>query len=1150
VKQSKGRISMRGQARRLALCAALALATASGSMLTGTAAVSAATPSSVVDSGSGWTVTEVAGGYDVTLKLSTPLPVRNDVPELLADGNNLGPATESADGLSLSVTTSDTTVATAKAVTAQWSSGDPIDLGAPAATPNTVTPKTTPKPKAVVPGTGPTLSSDPTTTGPFAYKVADYNFGAQAMPLANIGGIRGEVQGRIYLPTGGGPHPLVIFLHGRHSSCYKIVSTTPTASGWPCPPGYGIIDSYAGYDGAGDALASNGYTVVSIGADAINSNDNQLAPDDGAVARGQEILDTLTWLQQANAGHTVSFHDAALNQTLNLDQALANGDDTTGTAPLPAGAINAADLVNSMDFSDIGIMGHSRGGEGAATATSLNAGLAHPWAIKSAFLLAPIDFTRATVPGVVTTTLLPYCDGDVSDQQGQHFYADSRNNTFGDNVLRSDIWVMGTDHDFYNQEWTPPVPSAADDWHASTDSVCGMDSPTTTRLAATQQFQVGSAYLAGFFELTLGNQTQFLPMFDGTQSEPPSVSTFADVRTVANQPSSMREDVTTFAKTSPLIGTSGTAVATVCANRDGRTVPVAAAFCTSGVASSSQQPYWTPASFAPNVPLNQMTHLTWSVTTPSSGPPTATGTLSVTIPPGQQNVSGYQEMTVNMSPDESVTGSTDMTVAVTDGKGHTWSSLLSALNPWTVTRMPGSTSTNLGPNGKLVLQQAHVPTAALAAVGLDLSDITNVSFTTVDPTTAGGEYFQDLAFDSKGLGTPSAQTLPTVNVASTNVDEGSGPHTDQVAVYLSQPASTAVTTYLTAVGSATGAVGLAMQPITFQPGETCHTVQVPVKGNSTPGATPSSSFKIAVSNPNDAVLGTNDFGAISVREDDGVTGTGTPLPPDGVQGDACAELNALSHPGTLSVSGSGNVGGSVTLAGSGYRSGESVNFTLDSVAVGSAIANGSGHVTLTAAVPATPAGSPGIYSAVGVGSRFTSTGSAPPVTPTNPTSGYWEVASDGGIFSFGNAGFFNSIGGSPLNAPVVGMASTPDRKGYWEVASDGGIFSFGNAGFYNSIGGSPLNAPIVGMASTPDGKGYWEVASDGGIFSFGDAGFFNSMGGTPLNAPIVGMASTPDGKGYWEVASDGGIFSFGDAGFFNSMGGTPLNAPIVGMAST
>jgi len=57
------------------------------------------------------------------------------------------------------------------------------------------------------------------------------------------------------------------------------------------------------------------------------------------------------------------------------------------------------------------------------------------------------------------------------------------------------------------------------------------------------------------------------------------------------------------------------------------------------------------------------------------------------------------------------------------------------------------------------------------------------------------------------------------------------------------------------------------------------------------------------------------------------------------------------------------------------------------------------------------------------------------------------------------------------------------------VASDGGIFSFGDAVFHGSTGATPLNAPIVGMAATPDGGGYWLVASDGGIFSFGDAVF-------------------------------------------------------------
>ena len=86
------------------------------------------------------------------------------------------------------------------------------------------------------------------------------------------------------------------------------------------------------------------------------------------------------------------------------------------------------------------------------------------------------------------------------------------------------------------------------------------------------------------------------------------------------------------------------------------------------------------------------------------------------------------------------------------------------------------------------------------------------------------------------------------------------------------------------------------------------------------------------------------------------------------------------------------------------------------------------------------------------------------------------------------------------------MASTPTGHGYWLVASDGGIFTFGDASFYGSTGGQTLNKPIVGMAPTPTGHGYWLVASDGGIFTFGDATFYGSMGGTVLNQPVVGMA--------------------------------------------
>jgi Ca2+-binding RTX toxin-like protein len=172
------------------------------------------------------------------------------------------------------------------------------------------------------------------------------------------------------------------------------------------------------------------------------------------------------------------------------------------------------------------------------------------------------------------------------------------------------------------------------------------------------------------------------------------------------------------------------------------------------------------------------------------------------------------------------------------------------------------------------------------------------------------------------------------------------------------------------------------------------------------------------------------------------------------------------------------------------------------------------------------------------------------MTPTPSGNGYWFVASDGGIFAFGDAPFHGSMGGTPLNQPIVGMEVTPSGAGYWLVASDGGIFAFGDAPFHGSTGAITLNQPIVGMTSTSSGDGYWFVASDGGIFAFGDAGFAGSMGGTPLNQPIVGMDATPSGAGYWLVASDGGIFAFGDAPFHGSTGAITLNQPIVGMTRT
>jgi len=98
------------------------------------------------------------------------------------------------------------------------------------------------------------------------------------------------------------------------------------------------------------------------------------------------------------------------------------------------------------------------------------------------------------------------------------------------------------------------------------------------------------------------------------------------------------------------------------------------------------------------------------------------------------------------------------------------------------------------------------------------------------------------------------------------------------------------------------------------------------------------------------------------------------------------------------------------------------------------------------------------------------------------------------------------------------------RTGYWLAASDGGLFTFGDAHFMGSMGGTRLNQPVVGMVPTPSGHGYWMVARDGGIFTFGDATFKGSTANEHLTSPIAGMV--PYGTGYAIVTENGTVHPF------------------------
>jgi DNA-binding beta-propeller fold protein YncE len=161
------------------------------------------------------------------------------------------------------------------------------------------------------------------------------------------------------------------------------------------------------------------------------------------------------------------------------------------------------------------------------------------------------------------------------------------------------------------------------------------------------------------------------------------------------------------------------------------------------------------------------------------------------------------------------------------------------------------------------------------------------------------------------------------------------------------------------------------------------------------------------------------------------------------------------------------------------------------------------------------------------------------ISPTASKAGYWLVASDGGVFAFGDAGYFGSIPGAglhpagsglphSLNAPIVGMVPSSDGGGYFMVASDGGVFAFGDARFEGScpgIGG--CSGAAVAVVPDASGNGYWLITQSGSVYAFGDAPFYGAPGGQ--GSPVTSAVRTADGHGYWVLLANGTVNAYGDA---------------------
>ncbi|WP_162641644.1 hypothetical protein [Streptosporangium sp. 'caverna'] len=758
-----------------------------------------------------WSIETVEGGYKVTLRLAEPLPVRDAIPELAVDGASLGPAVESPDGTTLTITTSDPDASAAASVNVAWNGEVPSEA-APTAK---IAPRPAP-PLPKKPGASPP-PIDPAAPGPYTVVHDEYNLGDTAITLAGLGGRQAEIRAKVYLPKEAtGRLPLVVFQHGRHSSCYNPVTRQTSNSTWPCPAGQQPILSFTGYDGPADVLASHGYAVVSVSANGVNAADNPFSEDRGALARGEIVMRHLDLLADATKG--------------------------TGDAKL------VELFKDRLDMDDIGLMGHSRGGEGVVKAALLNAGRPKPYGIKAVLPLAPTDFARATLPNIPMSVFLPYCDGDVSNQQGQHFYDDSLYAFEKDEAFRSSLMIMGTNHNFFNTEWTPgvAVAPASDDWSNRNDPVCG-STAAPGRLTPAEQYAVGTAYIAGFFRLVQGGEHELLPLFDGSGAVPTSAGR-AVVHTVAQAEADKRVDVAPFTSPSSSFTVSGAATGVICAGMLDRSPQSGVPTCATRL-TTSQAPSWTPATYAGNVTATPVLRFTWTDTT---------GEVSAPLPAGSWNVNGYDALTFRTALDENATGNVDLAVTVVDGRGTTGTVPVSSVSD-ALTPFPGTAS----PLPKAWLRTVRVPMSSFGEV--DLRDVREVRITGASPT--GGVYLGDLAFSDVRVGKAELDELPQVSLQGLTVPEGDGPGVATMTLTLSGRSKKPVTVNVQSITSGTAPVITALaRQVVIPVGARSATFQVPIVGDTVP-ATAEQSYQVVASVPTNATIGSG-FTRLVVTDDD------------------------------------------------------------------------------------------------------------------------------------------------------------------------------------------------------------------------------------------------------------------------------------------
>ena len=157
-----------------------------------------------------------------------------------------------------------------------------------------------------------------------------------------------------------------------------------------------------------------------------------------------------------------------------------------------------------------------------------------------------------------------------------------------------------------------------------------------------------------------------------------------------------------------------------------------------------------------------------------------------------------------------------------------------------------------------------------------------------------------------------------------------------------------------------------------------------------------------------------------------------------------------------------------------------------------------------------------------------------------PSDGLVVVGRNGGVRTFGEAGYYGSKSSAYLKNEAVAIASTPAGDAYWMLNKNGRVFAFGNTRPH----GSPAGIIAADLAATSTGAGYWVLGKGGGVFPFGDAVELAATS-DPVEDNAAALAATPSGSGFWVLNDSGAIESFGDARHFGN-----ASDPMVDIAST